>query len=105
MNVSAIDPTTAALTQSAAATSTPATKSAPPASAPALAPAAAPAAAPQPSVAALSTPAATATISGVPATVKPEDRALYMQILKSVGGNVNAALAALAAIDAKEAAG
>ena len=42
---------------------------------------------------------------GVPATVKPEDRALYMQILKSVGGNVNAALAGLAAAEAKEAAG
>jgi hypothetical protein len=44
-------------------------------------------------------------ISGVPATVKPEDRALYMQILKSVGGNVNAALAGLAAVEAKEGAG
>jgi hypothetical protein len=42
-------------------------------------------------------------ISGVPATVKPEDRALYLQILKSVGGNVNAALAGLAAAEAKEA--
>jgi hypothetical protein len=38
----------------------------------------------------------------VPATVKPEDRALYMQILKSVGGNVSLALAALAAADAKQ---
>jgi hypothetical protein len=54
-------------------------------------------------VAALSTPAATVTVSGVPATVKAEDRALYMQILKSVGGNVNAALAALAAVEAREA--
>jgi hypothetical protein len=52
---------------------------------------------------ALSTPAATATISGIPATVKPDDRALYTQILKSVGGNVNAALAALAAKEAAEA--
>ena len=34
---------------------------------------------------------------------KPADRALYLQILKSVGGNVNAALAALAAAEAKEA--
>jgi hypothetical protein len=42
-------------------------------------------------------------VSGVPATVKAEDRALYLQILKSVGGNVNAALAALAAAEAKEA--
>jgi hypothetical protein len=52
---------------------------------------------------ALSTPAATVTISGIPATVKPDDRALYTQILKSVGGNVNAALAALAAKEAAEA--
>jgi hypothetical protein len=43
------------------------------------------------------------TISGIPATVKPDDRALYTQILKSVGGNVNAALAALAAKEAAEA--
>ena len=43
------------------------------------------------------------TITGVPATVKPEDRGLYMQILKSVGGNVSLALAALAAADAKQA--
>jgi hypothetical protein len=34
--------------------------------------------------------------------VKPEDRALYLQILKSVGGNVSAALAALAAAKAKQ---
>jgi hypothetical protein len=97
MNVSAIDPTTTALTQSAAAANAPTKKPAQPAAAPAPAPA------PQASVAALSTPAAKVTISGVPATVKPEDRALYMQILKSVGGNVNAALAALAAAEAKEA--
>ena len=36
--------------------------------------------------------------------MKPEDRALYMQILKSVGGNVNMALAALAAKESEEAA-
>lgn len=90
MNVSAIDPTTTSLTQAAASANTPAKK------------AAAPAAAPQPTVAALSTPAATVAISGVPPTVKPEDRALYLQILKSVGGNVNAALAGLAAAEAKE---
>ena len=91
MNVSAIDPTASALTQAAASANAPAKKGAPPA------------AAPQPSVAALSAPAARVTISGVPATVKAEDRALYMQILKSVGGNVNAALAGLAAAEAKEA--
>jgi hypothetical protein len=103
VNVSAIDPTASALTQSAAAVNAPAKKPAPPAAAPAPAPAPAPAAAPQASVAALSTPAAKVTITGVPATVKPEDRALYLQILKSVGGNVNAALAALAMAEAKEA--
>jgi hypothetical protein len=54
-------------------------------------------------VAALATPAAKVTISRVPATVKLEDRALYMQILKSVGGNVNFALAALAAEESAEA--
>jgi hypothetical protein len=52
-------------------------------------------------VAALSTPAATVTVTSVPATVKPADRALYLQILKSVHGNVNAALAALAVADGK----
>jgi hypothetical protein len=90
MNVSAIDPTTTALTQSAAAANAPTKK---PAS---------PAATPKVSVAAFSSPAAKMTISGVPATVKPEDRALYMQILKSVGGNVSMALAGLAAAEAKE---
>jgi hypothetical protein len=54
-------------------------------------------------VAALLTPAATNSTSGVPASVKPEDRALYAQILKSVGGNASAAIAALAAIEAKAA--
>ena len=54
-------------------------------------------------VAALLTPAATNSTSGVPASVKAEDRALYAQILKSVGGNASAALAALASIEAKAA--
>ena len=54
-------------------------------------------------VATLLTPAATNSTSRVPASVKPEDRALCAQILKSVGGNASAALAALAAIEAKEA--
>jgi len=89
MNVSAIDPTSAALvTQQATAANPPAKK--------------APSAAPAP-MAALATPAAKVAISGVPPTVKPEDRALYMQILKSVGGNVSMALAALAAKEASEA--
>jgi hypothetical protein len=101
MNVSAIDPTTTGLTVATAAVNRPAKKVGQPPAAPATEPAKA--AAPQPAVAALSTPAAAVTVTGVPATVKPEDRALYMQILKSVGGNVNAALAALAAAEAKEA--
>ena len=90
MNVSAIEPTNSALAAQSSGVATPHAKKAPPV-------------APAPSVAALSTPAATVTVSGVPATVKAEDRALYLQILKSVGGNVNAALAALAAAEAKEA--
>jgi hypothetical protein len=52
-------------------------------------------------VAALATPAATVTTTAVPATVKPEDRQLYLQMLKALGGNVNAALAALAAMEAE----
>jgi hypothetical protein len=91
MNVSAID--TAAV-RSATAT----TPAAPP---PKKAPAARPA--PAASVAALTTPAATVTTTAVPATVKPEDRQLYLQMLKALGGNVNAALAALAAKEAVEA--
>jgi hypothetical protein len=88
MNVSAIDPaSTALVTQQVAASGPPSKKASPAASA---------------TVAALATPAAKVAISGVPATVKPEDRALYMQILKSVGGNVNLALAALAAKESAE---
>jgi hypothetical protein len=61
-------------------------------------------AAPAAGVAALSTPAATVSTTSVPASVKPEDRSLYLQILKSVGGNVAAALGALQAKEAAEAA-
>jgi hypothetical protein len=91
MNVSAIDP---ASTSAAAAVrpATPPAKKAPPARP----------AAPAASVQALLTPAATVTTTSVPATVKAEDRSLYLQILKTCGGNVNAALAALAALDAKK---
>jgi hypothetical protein len=99
MNVSAIDPVAAAPVQSAAAANAPARKTDQPAAR------RAPATAPQPSVTALATPAATVTTTSVPATVKPQDRALYLQILKSVGGNVSAALAALAALEAKQAEG
>ena len=90
MNVSAVQSTSSAsAAQSSGAATPPAKKAAPAAAAP--------------TVAELSTPAATVTVSSVPATVKAEDRSLYMQILKSVGGNVNAALAALAAAEAKQA--
>jgi hypothetical protein len=93
MNVNAIDPVSSTTTQSAAA-------AAPAKTAPARAAKAAPAA-PAPSVASLSTPAATVSTTSVPATVPDQDRALYLQILKSVGGNVSLALAALAAAEAK----
>ncbi len=90
MNVRAIEPTSTTLVTQAAALANPPAKKAPPAG---TAPA---------TVAALASPAAKVTISGVPASVKPEDRALYMQILKSVGGNVGAALGALQAKEAAE---
>jgi len=89
MNVSAIEPTPTLATRQAAAVNPPAKKAPPAAAAPV-------------SVAALSTPAAKVAISGVPASVKPEDRALYTQILTSLGGNIDAALAALAAREAAE---
>jgi hypothetical protein len=90
MNVSAIEATSSsAARQSTAAQSAPAQKAPPPARP-----------APAPSVAALSTPAATVSTTSVPATVKPEDRAEYLQLLKALGGNVSAALAALSAKEA-----
>ena len=52
-----------------------------------------------------STLAATVTLTEVPASVKPDERALYMQILKSVGGNTAVALAMLQARQTPEAAG
>jgi hypothetical protein len=93
MNVSAIEATSSSATrQSTAAQSSPAQKAPPPAPPARPAPAA--------SVAALSTPAATVSTTSVPATVKPEDRAEYLALLKAFSGNVNAALAALAAKEA-----
>lgn len=93
MNVNVIDATSFAVARSAAAAN-PASKKAPPA---------APGSSPPATVASLTTPAATTSISGMPASVKPQDRAVYAQILKSVGGNINAALEALAALKADEA--
>jgi hypothetical protein len=93
MNVNAIEPVGSSTTQSTANAASAKT-------APARTPRPAPAAH-APSVAVLSTPAATVSTTAVPATVPAQDRALYMQILKSVGGNVSLALAALAAAEAK----
>ena len=89
MNVNAIDPVSSGSAAQTAAAAPPAKK--------------APPAAPAVSVASLVTPAATNQTTSVPATVKPEDRALYLQILKSLGGNVTAALVALEALQAKAA--
>jgi hypothetical protein len=58
----------------------------------------APAAAPAPAL----SPAATVQITSVPASVPADDRTTYLQILKANGGNVAAALAAVAAMEAKE---
>ena len=90
MNVRPIDPTSATLATQAAAVANPPAKLAP-------ATTAAPVAA-----AAHATPAVKVTLAGVPASVKSEDRALYMQILKSVGGNTAVALATLQAREASE---
>ena len=84
MNVSAIDPTPA--TQPGAVYSS--VKMASPTRA-------VPAAA-----AVQATIAATVTLTAVPASVTPDQRALYMQILKSVGGNAAVALAMLQATEA-----
>jgi hypothetical protein len=92
MNVQAIDPNRAAVTTQAAAASAPAKKAAPSAGAVhAQAPSA-------PKTA----PAATVQMTQVPASVAADDRSTYLQILKANGGNVAAALAAIAAIEAKE---
>ncbi len=109
MNISAVDTAVTAPAQTAQSSNAPARTPPPPATATSAAAPATPAApatapAPQASVAALSTPAATVSVTSVPATVKPADRALYLEILKSLDGNVNAALAALAAADARAAA-
>jgi len=70
--------------QAAVAISVPAKKAAP-------APAAKPA-----------TPAVKVQMTSVPASVAADDRATYLQILKSNGGNAAAALAAIQAMEAKE---
>jgi hypothetical protein len=87
-----IDPVASAITtQSAAATIAPAKKAGPAAYAQAPAP-----------VAPQATPAVKVQMTSVPASVAADDRTTYLQILKSNGGNVAAALAAIQAMEAKE---
>jgi hypothetical protein len=94
MNIQPIDPTSVTLnTQAGAPAKSPATKASKPASAGAAAPAV------------RISPAVTVAVTGVPASVSAEDRALYLQILKSVGGNAAVALAVLQARKASAAAG
>jgi hypothetical protein len=70
---------------------------------PARVPAKTTAPAAKPAPVATATPAATVSLtSGVPASVKAEDRAAYQQFLRSMGGNQMAALAALRAQEAAE---
>lgn len=92
MNVSAIDATSSTSAKQASAAQAAPTRKSPP-------PAAKGGASSGATVAALSTPAATVSTTSVPASVKPEDRAEYLQLLKALGGNVNAALAAVQARD------
>jgi hypothetical protein len=51
---------------------------------------------------AAASPAATVTLTAVPASVSAADRALYLQLLKSAGGNAAVALAQLQARKASE---
>ncbi|HEX7496938.1 MAG TPA: hypothetical protein VF344_00525 [Candidatus Limnocylindrales bacterium] len=62
---------------------------------------AAPAAVPAPA-SPPATPAVKVQMTSVPASVAADDRATYLQILKSNGGNAGAALAAIQAMEAKE---
>jgi hypothetical protein len=59
----------------------------------------------KPAAAPVSTPAATVTLTEVPASVSAADRALYLQILRSVGGNATVALSVLQARTAAAAQG
>jgi threonine synthase len=43
--------------------------------------------------------AATVALSGPPASIDSDDRAMYSQVLRATSGNVNAAMAAVAAQD------
>lgn len=48
------------------------------------------------------TPAATVQVAGIPASVAADDRTEYRLLLRQLGGNVGAALAALNASEASE---
>ncbi len=88
-----IDPVASALTRQAAVVSSAPAKKPMPTGTSRHAPAPA---APQ------ATPAVTVQMTSVPASVAADDRATYLQILKSNGGNAAAALAAVQAMEAKE---
>ena len=90
MNVTAIEPTSAVFSARPTATPQAPARTGPPTAAVPATPAV------------QVTPAATISVTAVPASVKAEDRALYLQILKSVGGNAAAALAVLQAKEAAE---
>ena len=119
MSVPSIDPIASAIaTQNSASvnapTTRPASKAAPAASGGASAHAARPAppapagpapkAAPAPRIAPppAASPAATVQVTQIPASVPADDRATYLQLLKANLRNVNAALAALHAMEANE---
>jgi hypothetical protein len=88
MSINSIDPVSSSLlASSASALGVPARKSAPAAASAPAAPAPA------------ATPAAKVSISGVPASVDADDRAMYAQVLRTASGNVNAAMAAVSAQD------
>jgi hypothetical protein len=92
MSISAIGPISSGLLSATAAAYGPSSTK-PASSAAAAAPAPAPAPAPAAS------PAATVTLSGPPASVDADDKAVYSQALRASSGNVNAAMAAVASED------
>ena len=97
MSTAAIDPVSGAGVRSAAQVTQAGAGAKP------SAPKAPPRAAPAVSVAAMSTPAATVSTTAIPASVPADQKALYLQLLKAMGGNAAAALAAFMAIQAKAA--
>jgi hypothetical protein len=84
MSIGAINPISSGLVIGTAAVTASASRKAAPASA---------------AAAAAPSPAATVTLSGPPASVDADDRAMYSQVLRAASGNVNAAMAAVARQD------